>query len=103
MNSKMLIITIVFALLSMWLTFQPMITMAQPAGLNGGINTSGINITTAGTNMTGGGGGGINTSGINITTAGTNMTGGGGGGINTSGINITTAGTNMTGGGGGGI
>jgi hypothetical protein len=68
MNSKMLIITIVFALLSMWLTFQPMITMAQPAGLNGGINTSGINITTAGTNMTGGGGG-INTSGINITTA----------------------------------
>jgi len=85
----MLIITIVFALLSMWLTFQPMTTMAQPAGLNTGVNTSGINITTAGTNMTGGGGG-INTSGINITTAGTNMTGGGGG-INTSGINITTA------------
>jgi hypothetical protein len=84
MNSKMLIITIVFALLSMWLTFQPMITMAQPPGPNTGANTSGVNITTTGTNMTGGG---LNTSGVNITTTGTNMTGGG---LNTSGVNITT-------------
>jgi hypothetical protein len=68
MNSKMLIITMVFALLSTWLTFQPMITMAQPAGPNTGANTSGVNITTAGTNITGGGGG-LNTSGVNITTA----------------------------------
>jgi hypothetical protein len=88
MNSKSLIITLVFAFLSIWLTYQPMITMAQPAGPNTGASTSGVNLTTTGTNMTAGGGG-TNTSGVNLTTTGTNMTAGGGG-TNTSGVNLTT-------------
>jgi hypothetical protein len=69
MNSKMLIITFVFAFLSMGLTFQPTITMAQTSGDNNtGANTSGVNITTTGTNMMAGNNTGANTSGVNITT-----------------------------------
>jgi hypothetical protein len=70
MNSKMLIITFVFAFLSMGLTFQPTITVAQTSGDNNtGANTSGVNLTTTGTNMTTGDNNtGANTSGVNLTT-----------------------------------
>jgi hypothetical protein len=71
MNSKMLIITLVFAFLSMWLTLQPKITMAQTSGSNTGANTSGVNVTTTGTNMMAGDNNtGANTSGVNVTTTG---------------------------------
>jgi ribose/xylose/arabinose/galactoside ABC-type transport system permease subunit len=69
MNSKILIITFVFAFLSMGLTFQPTRTMAQTGDNNTGANTSGVNITTTGTNMmTGDNNTGANTSGVNLTT-----------------------------------
>ena len=67
MNSKWLIITLVLAFLSVWLTYQPTITMSQPAGPNTGANTSGVNMSTSDTNATGGG---SSTSGVNMTTGG---------------------------------
>ena len=70
MNSRMLIITLVFAFLSMWLTLQPTITMAQSSGSNTGANTSGVNVTTGTNIMAGDNNTGANTSGVNVTRTG---------------------------------
>ncbi len=90
MTSNKQIMGLVIAFLSVWLTYQVTITMAQPAP-NTGANTSGINMTASGSNMTSPNTG-ANTSGINMTASGSNMTSPNTG-ANTSGINMTSPNT----------
>ena len=66
MISNKQIIILVFAFLSVWLTYQVTITMAQPTP-DTGANTSGINMTTSGSNMTSPNTG-ANTSGSGVNT-----------------------------------
>ena len=66
MASNKQIIGLVIAFLSVSLTYLVAMTMAQPAP-NTGANTSGINMTTSGSNMTSPNWGG-NTSGVGVNT-----------------------------------